>query len=232
MLMCLICLFCLSVTPHPRSIKSAPHVTWIDNYSNIIQAYVPTSESGAWIDALRTGIALVKFMPVPALENVSLKLVKYYHPDGPDLGEIVPAMPKDLYDPELVAIFKEELKAIDDETSHYHQKSLVSRYDVRCIPPKPSHEHANLIEDDPSGNYRLALSSKVAGLRHFFPERITDDNIGSNNGLAATAATMREESRKLRDSPDEEPSRHYKIITADCNIHWRFIKVPQHSYML
>lgn len=186
-----------------REVESGPHTIWIDNFSKVHGAKIPSIDIGAWRNCLWTGTAIRKYTGDRVID-MSVQL------DG--AGEVVPAMPDDLFanEADFNAVFD---RCVLDTT--YYDTSLTTLYRVNSVPLKPD---ACRVDNH---NYRRALQGDTDRLRSMYPKEIAAVNIGSNLGLARIMRAHYDENNQ---GPGNRCTK-YSALNVDENIFMRVLKV-------
>ena len=168
---------------------------------------MPNIDIGAWADCLWTGEA---FRAYTGTVPVSMSIMY-------NEGDIVPAMPDDLFDKE--SEFKVCWKgALADLT--YHAKSKLVKWSIRTVPIKPD---ATLAVE--KIRWRNALKSDCSSLKTLYPHCIIRKNIGSNKGLAEI---MRDHYTSNGQDVEGKCDK-YSAFIVDENIYMRILKVHTHT---
>ena len=122
-------------------------------------------------------------------------------------------MPQILLSSNMAKKIQTEMRNYDRNVKYtYYDGSLVRKYDVRRVPVKPS---ANRRMDP---KIRQILMESRDGMLDFHPIGLIDINIGRNRGLQQII-------RKVFDENAANPRTTYYVLTADCNIFLRTLKV-------
>ena len=175
----------------------------MDNFSKFIARQVPTTDNGIFSSCLWTGVAVFECDPADDhLYNMQIK----HLPNG----EVLPAMPDNLL--QFRNQITNGLKLIVGNCRRYYDKSLVKKYDVRCIPLKVNTkifpEMASTVEH----------KRNTTGI--VYPAKLIDHNIGSNQGLVTLLRQLMVEL-----GMDTDTCTDYEILNVDENIYWRTMKV-------
>ena len=128
-------------------------------------------------------------------------------------GEIIPALPDDLFAPAAVDELKSDfLKACAVVGESYLSKSLVHLFNVNNVPPKPS--------VDPSAHpvWSKYLRSRDSSLKKLHPQDIIPLNPAADVDLLRLMGMLHRESEDM-----VSPS--YRVILCDVNIFNRALKV-------
>ena len=190
-----------------QEVATRPHVVWLDNFSKIYGRQMPNIDIGAWADCLWTGEA---FRAYTGTVPVSMSIMY-------NEGDIVPAMPDDLFDKE--SEFKACWEgALADLT--YRAKSKLVKWSIRTVPIKPD---ATLAVE--KIRWRNALKSDCSSLKTLYPHRIIRKNIGSNKGLAEI---MRDHYTSNGQDVEGKCDK-YSAFIVDENIYMRILKVHTHK---
>ena len=124
-------------------------------------------------------------------------------------------LPSNVYSPARVAReVKKLMSTFKNDVRQFFNTSMCVVHSVNSIPPKPQpdrDEHPNL--------WRRCRSGRD-GLGTFFPAKVHDENIGSNDGLMAILRVMFDE---VMDKPPMD--RTMRVVVSDCNIFARIMKV-------
>lgn len=180
-------------------IMQRPHVLWLDNFSKMYAVAVQNIASGSYSSCLWTGHGVHQYEG-PAV-NLSL-----------DIGG-ARGVPYPLCSDTRVNRLQAAMRCIDG-VDKYHMSSICHRYGVNRIPLKPVVPE----QEDPVLHHKLQQSQD--GMRLFHPHVISDINIGSNEGLLSILKTMAGEHDAL-----PHAQRRIRILSVDCNIYWRILKV-------
>lgn len=184
-----------------RQVEDGPHTVWVDNFSKTLGRQLPSIEHGAWSNCLWTGVALKKYEGPP----LTLKTIT------DDQQEIIPAMPEDPFEYEQSL---RDLWNANVPQEEYIEKSLMTRWSVCNVPPKPviHRVRSNQIRDD--------LKNQTTSLANLYPKKLIAINIGSNIGLGKIIRAHYEEKKQHQDACDK-----YTAFNVDINIFDRMIKV-------
>ena len=183
--------------------EEGPHTIWLDNFSKIYGAKIPSIDIGTWRDCQWTGVAVKKYS---GSKRVSMKMMY------DDVGECIPAMPDDLFEwvPLLKSMF--HVHRIKDD---YHMTSMATKWEVNAVPLRP--QPSKILND----NWRRALHSDADKLTQMYPKQIIKINIGSNEGFG-----------RIMRKHYEDRSQHiigmcevYSSMNVDENIFWKLILV-------
>lgn len=194
-------------TPQSRTyseVRAGPHTLWIDNFSKNSGYQIPDLAKGVFASSLWTGSALKQYP-----HNIDLR------PKLNDDGDMIPIMPDDpfVHALRLQRVFNTYIKQPQNPMMR-HATSMVAKWQVNNVPLKPK---VLKVPD----KYKEAVTNSYDSLKDFYPEKIVEHNIGSNEGLSAVMRQVYDES--VTDVDPQE--RRYRIINADCNIFDRCIKV-------
>ena len=74
-------------------------------------------------------------------------------------------------------------------------------------------------------NLREGIGADRDNLKNLYPEKISSENIGSNDGLARIMKELYEERGWGRSENEEGACREYSVLNVDCNIFDRIVKV-------
>ena len=166
-------------------------------------------ESGAYKAMNWCGKAIHVWRPSNPDSSVTLKI-------DSNAENVWPAMSEDLFEKKDMDTVRKWMQKVDDMGSNLYDMSLCVKYDVRRVPLKPDSKKALAF-----GYTQLAkaLNEHRDGMQDFFPMKIEDINIGSWTGLLTLLKNW---------SDDRHREDHYSILSTDCNIFLRILKVPVH----
>lgn len=108
------------------------------------------------------------------------------------------------------------IRNVSSSQWNYLDHSHVHKLKVNSVPLKPHISY----DDDPS-LYQVLAESRD-GLTDFFPQQITDLNIGSNDGLLRILKNLTD---KRNISQQQNEPENLQVICVDCNIFMRILKV-------
>ena len=123
-----------------------------------------------------------------------------------------PGMPDRLFTREVKDKILDLMTKADKLGYQYIKSSIVRKYKVRRVPCKPE------VDKVKESKLHNILQESRDGLVDFYPTHLLDINIGSNRGLFQI---LRHEYEKVSEAP---PSRYF-VLSADCNIFTRILKV-------
>ena len=195
-----------------RNVTSGNHVVWLDNFSRIYATQIPTEEAKSWRQCLWTGYAALKYNG----PEVDLHI----HRD--EDGKFLSAMPMNLVQMSFVLF---DIIADVDKHSSILDRSMVQRWRVNNIPLRPVLDEKN----HPREAARLARGNDKQNILH--PGGLLPENIGSNRGLLTILRNFFKEWNCMNGQDPEV----YRILTVDCNIYSRIMKVsyiPQYMIVL
>ena len=185
-----------------RNVTSGNHVVWLDNFSRIYATQIPTEEAKSWRQCLWTGYAALKYNG----PEVDLHI----HRD--EDGKFLSAMPMNLVQMSFVLF---DIIADVDKHSSILGRSMVQRWRVNNIPLRPVLDEKN----HPREAARLARGNDKQNILH--PGGLLPENIGSNRGLLTILRNFFKEWNCMNGQDPEV----YRILTVDCNIYSRIMKV-------
>jgi hypothetical protein len=179
-----------------------PHVQWWDNFSKFCAYSIPTLNKNTYASMLWTGVTVNAYTGPDV--DIAVKL--------DDQGEVVPAMPADLFATQ--AQVSRKISDIHPQIVNYFTRfSLVRKYQVNSVPLKiDTQKYPALV--------RL-VSTEKNNLKHIHPHKLIKKNIGSNRGLLSIAREFQEE-HKLHLAG---VCQTYKTLNLDENIYYRLLKV-------
>jgi hypothetical protein len=181
-----------------------PHTVWWDNFSKIYGVKCPLIASGAYRNALWTGVAIRTYNNPTTGRPLTLDVRL-------SDGAVVPAMPASVFC-SLGHVL--ELFEVSNETGqNYFDSSLVKRYNVNTVPLKP-----DVSATDPV--LQNILNESRDGLKHFYPSHLVKHNIGSNKGLLKILRTYYE-----HNNMHNGLCQKYRVLNVDINIFVRIAKV-------
>ena len=196
-----------------RIVKSKPHSLWIDNFSKITKWQIPSAEKDLFVSMLWTGYALRAY---PFEIDMTFK-------KDPLFNEVIPAMPLSplVYVNKVLQNIKRFVYNRPNPSRRYGT-SLSVQWSVNNVPVAPDKNNDRI----PS-RFKEAIGANRDNLRNLYPEKITSENIGSNDGLGRIMKELQEERNWRKTGNDENACKEYSVITADCNIFDRIVKVRQ-----
>ena len=193
-----------------RMIEQSPHVTWIDNYSDLWRCRIVGMSPEALKKCLWTCVAYKRF-PFP--EQVSMD-----HKFARDTS-VIPAMPTNpfLVMDELVRFMKSLTQGPDGEMLFLYDSSLMTVWGANQVPIKGNLE----LMPEPFRSSTAAANDRSDDL---YPRGLERENIGSNDGLARVIRRFYDE-RKMATVECTK----YSAFTADVNIFDRCMKVRTYA---
>ena len=193
-----------------RMIEQSPHVTWIDNYSDLWRCRIVGMSPEALKKCLWTCVAYKRF-PFP--EQVSMD-----HKFARDTS-VIPAMPTNpfLVMDELVRLMKSLTQGPDGEMLFLYDSSLMTVWGANQVPIKGNLE----LMPEPFRSSTAAANDRSDDL---YPRGLERENIGSNDGLARVIRRFYDE-RKMATVECTK----YSAFTADVNIFDRCMKVRTYA---
>jgi hypothetical protein len=127
-------------------------------------------------------------------------------------GNILPAMPLNLFTEELDEYCQDQMDIVDSFGINWLDRSICQRYNVNNVPLKP------IVDEDEEPELHAWLANSNDGLRYVHPKQMLTTNIGSNRGVC----------RILRDYAAEveatRPSQ-YRIILSDIDVFMKCLRV-------
>jgi hypothetical protein len=183
------------------TIRSRPHVMWVDNFSKIYRVNHHTEDAGAYRDALWTGEAIHVYN---GAQPIDISISRDEH------NNVIPIMPDNMFDKRTHLLYA--CSKVDALGHMLYNNSLVKHYKVNNVPLKPVIPRAS----DPALFDHLA--KREDGLGEFIPTQLHKMNPGSDTGLHAYM-------RLAYDQWNQRQGRHYMMYKADCNIFSRWCKV-------
>jgi hypothetical protein len=190
------------------AVKEKAYTLWIDNFSKIRKFQIPHLNIGVWRDCLWTGFALRQHKGA----DIDMSILRNQD------QEVIPAMPDDPFEFELSlkTIFRNRAAKDVMQLSN----SNVNTWKVNNVPLKPIPVEAD--DDEPVPPLYLAkILEDPDKLDNLFPEKIVEENIGSNVGFCQIF-------RKVYDDHEmdvDNVSCKYLALNLDCNIFDRLVKV-------
>jgi hypothetical protein len=182
-----------------REVTGRPGVYWWDNFGGKAFAVaVQGMDLGSYKLPLWTGKGFHHYIGDKHID-LTLDVIK---PGMPD--EVFPLIAKN-------TVIK-QMGMADKMGYDYLRKSLVKKYSVRRVPCKPE------VDSNQDSKLHVVLQESRDGLVDFYPMELSDLNIGSRRGLFKI---MRDEFDKWPEGPPPE----YFVLSADCNIFSRIVKV-------
>jgi hypothetical protein len=194
-------LCCSHIFLHKQSriALSKPHFLWVDNFAKTLARSVPTLNVGAYNACYWSGAVVFPCNDLSVTDAVRRD----------DLGDIVAAMPDDLFvHKHTVVRAVTQLQPRRD----YLSMSYVLRYDVRNIPPK--------VDTKIWKNLDSVINSPLNRLGNIQPKELMSDNIGSNLGLLCIIKKLYDDKGMSDDTADR-----YTSLNVDENIYYRILKV-------
>jgi hypothetical protein len=175
----------------------------MDNFSKFIARQVPTTDKGIFSSCLWTGVAVIECDPD---DDHKYDMQIKHKPDG----AVLPAMPDKLLQHSDRIV--NGVTLILGNCRNYYDKSLVKKYDVRCIPLKVNTkiftDMADIVEH----------KRNTTGI--VYPAKLIEHNIGSNHGLVTLLRQLMVEL-----GMDNDTCTNYEVLNVDENIYWRTMKV-------
>jgi hypothetical protein len=182
------------------------HFIWLDNFSKFFARQVPSTKNDVFSSCLWSGMAVFSHEQNRYLDS-SVRIDR--------LGHVVPAMPINIL--QFRQSVEDGLRFMHKEGKGYYANSLVSRYDVKTVPPKIDVTgHPELSQD---------VYSKMHSMDIVYPKELIQINIGSNVGLVSILRKYVFERHKM----DTKECEKYVNLNVDENIFYRTLKV--HFYI-
>ena len=177
---------------------------WIDNFSKFLSRSVPTIKGDIFSSCLWTGVCMFQTKLPVDIDKIKLDCD----------GDIVPAMPPDLFacQDDIINC----IRSSSQITRDYYVSSYVRRFEVNQIPPKLDvKKYPELLETFDFSSYNV---------RDLKPKELIQENIGSNRGLLSIMRTIYDSYGM--DSSDCE---RYITVNVDENIYYRILKVRSNA---
>jgi hypothetical protein len=188
--------------PHSffSDLSEKPGVFWWDNFGGAaFSVAIQGMDLGSYKLPLWTGLGFHAYVGDAHIDT-SLDVMKQ-------------GMPDVLFTKEVKRTMKVWMEKADKRGYKYLERSIVKKYNVRRVPCKPQVDKAKDL------SLHNILAESRDGLVDFYPTELMEINISSNRALCQI---MRKEFDKWKDGYPAS----YQIVTADCNIFSRILKVP------
>jgi hypothetical protein len=144
----------------------------------------------------------------------------------PEMGEVVPAMPIDplSYLPRVLEKMKRFVYDRKENPSRKFVTSLSVLWAVHNVPVAPDARNPVIPAEFANG-----IAAKRDRLKNLHPEKLIDENIGSNKGLARVLRDIHDERGWGIEEHEENAPTEYSVLNVDCNIFDRILKVHHFS---
>lgn len=161
-------------------------VPWIDNWCKYYRLSNPRGDGTPFSNCLFTAVGFRR-----VISNLSMKLTP---------GK--KAVPSNIFGGETQQFFKDLFSRYNlSSVLGWSENSTCNACGIYCVPLSPSRRYQGF--------------SQFISLKEFFPYRILDHNIGSNDGFASVLKFIKENFLNRG---------KYIVIKADINIFWRYYK--------
>lgn len=180
------------------TIRGRIYCCWVDNFNRywavgMLNSRVGSSVACNWtVEAIKAAARVINIDIT--IENSEFK-----------------ALPDDLFTREIFRGLRTDLRAaMDLMTATAFDRCVLFEQKVNTIPPK-------LSRSQQEGKTYERMSERGDSLKHFFPDRVVDENIGSNEGLIQMLLR--------HDAAYHERPGSFRFMVADVNIYFRCMKV-------
>ena len=199
-----------------RNIKNRPHSLWVDNFNKMSKWQIPSAEKEMYALMNWTGYAL-RLYP--------FEIDMTFRKDPYD-NEVVPAMPIEplKFLPRVLEKMKRFVYDGKENPSRKFLDSLSVLWAVHNVPVAPDAKNTVIPAEFANG-----IAAKRDRLRNLHPEKLIDENIGSNKGLARVLRDIHDERGWGIEEHEENAPTEYSVLNVDCNIFDRILKVHHFS---
>jgi hypothetical protein len=200
-----------------REIKEQPHSLWIDNFSKLVAWQIPSTEKDVYARCLWTGHALRKY-PFP----IDMSMLRDAFQD------CVAAMPNDPLNYSTKVKLRLEAYVFTgggDEPWDRYDKAMCNLWEVDNVPVRPNSAKVYPVK------YRVGLEAHRDNLSNLYPEKLTGENISSNDGCARVLRDLYEEHGWGKEESDPACAKKYYFINSDLNIFDRIVVTDMFSML-